>query len=121
MSKITTADCKKFLVAQVKANPNIIHDIFRDTTTAIAEALDVKKWKRESKFNPDPDKGSDYADDKYELWYPRMGPGRGSKRYTELVSVRRFWLDPDQFENAVMFNVLEDINGQLWLGEYVGD
>lgn len=121
MSKITTADCKKFLVEQVKANPYIIHDIFRDYINGFPEALDVKKWKRESKFNPDPAKGSDYADDNYELWYPRMGPGRGSKHHTELVSVRRFWLDPDEYDTMIMFNVLEDKNGQLWLGEYVGD
>lgn len=47
-NKITTADCKKFLVEIIHSNPEIINEIWGDKTTSMKEALDVKKWKRES-------------------------------------------------------------------------
>lgn len=119
MSKITTADCKKFLVAEVTKNPDIINDIFGDTATAIDEALVEKNWKRESKFAPTGN--GDYVQEQYDLWYPTYGPGRGSIDAADLVCVRRFILDPEKFDSSVMFNVLEDKKGQLHLGEYVGD
>lgn len=117
--KITTADCKKFLAEQVIKNPNIVREIFQDLNTAIAEASNPKKWQRESKFNPTGD--NDRVQDHYNLWCPEYGPSKGSVPATDLVSVRIFWLDPNQFDTAVMFMVLEDRNGQLHLGEYVGD
>lgn len=119
MSKITTADCKKFLVAKITDNKGIINDIFGDTVTAVNEALQEKKWKRESKFTPTGN--GDYVEDQYKLWCPTYGPSSGSIDANELTCIRRFVLDPDQFEDAVKFNVLEDNHGQLHLGEYVGD
>jgi hypothetical protein len=119
MSKVTTADCKKFLVAEITKNPNIIHDIYNDSVTAIDDALKEKNWKRESKFNPVGD--NDYADYSYSLWCPRMGPGRGQVKDTDLVAVRRFFLLPDKYEDAIGFNVLEDHQGNLHLGAYIGD
>lgn len=119
MTKITTADCKKFLVAEITKNPEIIHDIYGDKTTAIKEALDAKNWVRELKFNANGD--HEYADDTYELWCPTYGPSRGSVPATSLTTVRKFTLDPDQFDNAVAFMVLEDKQGNLMLGAYSGD
>lgn len=121
MSKITTADCKKFLVAEIAKNNNIIHDIFGDTVTAINEAQVEKNWKRESKFSPTGD--GDYAEDRYYFWRPTYGHSGnwGSIDAKDLTCVRRFILDPKTFDSAVMFNVLEDKNGKLHLGEYVGD
>ena len=119
MSKITTADCKKFLVAEVTKNPDIIHDVFGDRSTAIKEAQIEKKWCRETKF--DPCGTSDYAQDYYSIWAPRSGISRGAIANKDLAAVRIFCLDSDQFDSAVMFMVLEDKKGQLHLGEYVGD
>lgn len=119
MSKITTADCKRFLVGEITKNPNIIHDIFDDNVTAISEALVEKNWKRESKFAPTGN--GDYVQDQYDLWYPTYGPTRGSIDANDLSCIRRFILNPNRFDSAVMFNVLEDKNGKLHLGEYVGD
>lgn len=119
MKKVTTADCKQFLVDEISKNPQIINDIFKDTTTGIAAALTRSKWVRESKFKPDGD--HDYAQDEYELWAPMHGPIPASIPASKLRAVRRFCLDPDQFDSTVVFNVLEDLNGQLILGEYMGD
>ena len=134
-NKITTADCKKFLVEIIRSNPEIIHEIWGDTTTSMKEALDIKKWKREAKFNPNPEKGAEYAEDEYLVnkvhykeghFLPMLeslgyGSDEDSIIFEDLNCVRRFILDPEQLEGQVMFNVLEDKNGCLWLGDYVGD
>jgi hypothetical protein len=109
----TTADCKNYLVDQIRKNPAIIHNIFRDTTTAISEALNKTKWKRECKFSATGN--HDYADYTYGLY------AGGSLPAADFAWVRRFCLDPDQFDTAVIFNILEDHQGNLYLGEYVGD
>lgn len=106
MAKITTADCKKFLVAEITRNPGIIHDIYEDTTTAINEALVDKNWVREWKVKP--------AEDVYTY--------DGKKILaSKIQSLRRFVLDPGQFDTAVIFCVIEEKNGNLVLGEYSGD
>ena len=106
MPKITTADCKNFLVAEITKNPRIIHDIYEDTTTAINEALVAKNWIREYKVRPD--------DDVYTHDFKKIAASK-------IRAMRRFVLDPGNFDTAVCFIVLEDTNGNLILGEYVGD
>jgi hypothetical protein len=106
MAKITTADCKKFLVNEITKNPNIIHDIYGDTTTAINEALVTKNWIREYKCKPDDD--------------VETHDGRTIAAY-KVQAIRRFVLDPATFDTAVIFCVIEDKQGNLILGEYVGD
>jgi hypothetical protein len=118
-TKITTADCVNLLVTEIKKNPSIIHELFEDNTTAITEAVNPKKWKRETKFKP---MGThDYASDFYHLWSPLYGSTRGHIAQEQLASVRVFALDPEQFEDSIKFMVLEDLTGQLHMGEYVGD
>lgn len=114
MTKTTTADCKRFLVDTVKQKPIIINSIWRDQTTAMQEAVREKLWKREAKFRPT--STHDYALDEYRLW------DWGDIVPTEDINwVRIFCLDPDQFEDAVKFFVYEMKNGDLVLGDYIGD
>jgi hypothetical protein len=109
MAKITTADCKKFLVAEITRNPAIIHDIYQDKTTAINEALVAKNWVRISKCKADAEDGD-------------VGTYDGLQIDPSTVqAVRRFVLDPATFDSAVVFCVIEDKKGNLILGEYVGD
>ena len=116
MSKITTADCKRFLVAEITKNPQIvlsIYDGFNEPDTLLSSAMNVKKWVRREKFKPTGD--HDYVEDEYILWY------RGSVPADSLTVVRVFSLDSEEFDDAVRFLVLEDKTGQLLLGEYIGD
>lgn len=106
MIKITTADCKKFLVAEITRNPNIIHKIYEDKTTAINEALIAGNWVRVSKFKPE--------EDVYTHDYKTLP-------LSNVKAVRQFVLDPGNFDTAVQFYVIEDKTGNLILGEYVGD
>jgi hypothetical protein len=43
ITKITTADCKKMLIQEISKYPSIISEIFQDTFTAVAEAMNPKK------------------------------------------------------------------------------
>jgi hypothetical protein len=122
MTKITTADCKQFLVAKITKNPEIILDIyegFNEPDNLLPTALIEKKWVRREKFKPTSD--HDFANTEYDLWYPVRGPGRGSVPADSLATVRVFSLEPNEFDDAVRFMVLEDKTGQLLLGEYIGD
>jgi hypothetical protein len=122
MSKITTADCKQFLVSKITENPEIVLDIyggFNYPSNLLSSAMNVKKWVRREKFKPTGD--HDLANTEYDLWYPVQGPGRGIVTADRLASVRVFYLDPDHFDDAVGFMVLEDHEGKLILGEYIGD
>lgn len=113
--KVTTEQCRQFLVQEVTKNPKIIHDIWQDQSTAIQEAKTEKLWRREAKF-----KGSNtnhrYAPDEYRLWnWGRVIPTN------DVAWVRVFCLDPVQFEDSIKFLVIEDHDGNLMLGEYIGD
>jgi hypothetical protein len=122
MSKITTADCKRFLVSEIAKNPNIVLDIyggFNSPGNLLPTALVEKKWKRTEKFKATGD--HDMADYQYSLWFPVRGPSAGEIVAEDLATVRVFHLDPDQFDDSVGFMVLEDNAGQLLLGEYIGD
>ena len=63
-SKITTADCKSFIVDFVTKNPSVITSIFgsgpnglsaTEQAGLITEATILKNWKRETKFKVDPE------------------------------------------------------------------
>lgn len=122
MSKITTADCKRFLISEITRNPQIILDIyegFHETDNLLSTALVEKKWKRTEKFKPT---GEHYrVEDSYRLWSPLKGPQRDEVPAEALAAIRVFHLDPDQFDDSVGFMVLENKDGTLVLGEYIGD
>lgn len=122
----TTADCKQFLGAYFSQHPEFAASVFRTSdpeyATMLVIAKNPAKWRRQSKRKPE--WCGSY--DAYDFHRPRTR----SPSYEQpdlrvpaeaLVSVREFALDPEQFETAVMFTVLETRAGELLLGEFVGD
>lgn len=125
----TTDDCKKFLVDFFKATPNLIVQLYDIVEGQIAYsfALDAKNWKRSTKCKPLSD-ASYIHGDKTEVWkkgdeYPK-GPGyhTGIPLETSKIAVERhFVLKEDELGTGVIFMVLETHDGELYLGEYIGD
>jgi len=128
-SKITTADCKAFIVDFVKQNPSVILSIYGtgpnglstvEQSKLIAEATIPKNWKRESKFKVDPD-------DDFEIHSVNVPVRRC--QYDGTVTVdgsqftvgREFCLLPDKYEDGIKFAILEKPDSSLVFGPYVGD
>ena len=111
-SKRTTKDCKIFLANEIKKNPVIIHEIFADKTTAIDDAIKPDSWMRESKLKPTGN--HDYAQKRYSA-----RDLDHSIPASELAAVRVMSLR--DYEGAIRFSILEGLNGELYLGEYLGD
>jgi hypothetical protein len=126
----TTADCKKFLADFMTENNSIVLSIFGKipewvTEDIIDAATTAKKWKRFYKCKPG---GGNYEFDVYSIFsrdipIKRMGyDGLSNKKpATDFVSERGFMLDPDEYDTGVAFAVLEDKDGNLHLGDYIGD
>lgn len=128
VAKTTTEDCKKFLAEFFMGNPQIIRALFAD---ARSDELweyqryveDIKKWKRIYKCSPG---GGTYEHPSYGMftngtavsYHGEAGP-RVERPITDFVSERGFRCEP--FEDTVQFVVLEDKNGKLHLGDYIGD
>ena len=116
MTKITTADCKNFLVDCVTKDSNLVVGYTPAETVRVrASAMTAKNWKREAKI--DPNKDNDYADagDDWGLYYG------GTISGTKLKAVRKFYLDPDKYDTGYCYMVLETLDGELLLGEDWGD
>lgn len=117
MSKITTADCKRFLVAEITQHPEIVTSIyggFNSPETLLPTALQEHKWVRREKF-----KATGKHDRVHDEYFPLAleSPIPADR----LSTIRMFYLDPDMFDDSVGFMVLEDLQGNLILGEYIGD
>lgn len=117
MNKLSTADCRRFIVAFVSANPDVILSNWSDPDelAEIRRCLTSEsKWKRMAKWRASGD--HDFAEPEYTT-YDR------SRRISaeQLTWVREFYLNPSQFETAIGFRVLEAVNGDLILGEDIGD
>jgi hypothetical protein len=121
---ITTADCKKFLVAEITKRPEIVLSIYRDFDTPeniLPAALQEKKWLRKEMFNPT---GTYYrVQDEYPEWFPWNQQFINTKMISasNLAKIRVFFLDPNTFDDSIGIAVYEDKQGNLILGEYVGD
>jgi hypothetical protein len=125
----TTSDCKKFLVDFFKQTPNLIIQLYdiEEGQMAYSFALDVKNWKRATKCKPLSD-ASYIHGPTTEIWekgkdYPK-GPGyhAGIPLETSKIAVERhFVLKEDELGTGVIFMVLETHDGELYLGEYIGD
>jgi hypothetical protein len=121
-----TKDCKQFLANFVKNNPSIVVSIYGNfvMNDLIQDATDPSKWKRVYKCKPG---GGRYEFDEYSMFdqnvhISRMGYERLAKKPADnFVSERGFYLDPDIYDTGVAFVVLEDKDGNLYLGDYIGD
>ena len=122
MSKITTADCKRFLVREITQRPEIVTNIyggFDSPATLLPTALQERKWVRREKFKATGD--HDRVHDEYCPWHWNQSTSVKQIPAANLNTIRLFYLDPDTFDDSVGFMVLEDLQGNLILGEYVGD
>ena len=115
MTKITTADCKKFLVNFFKNNPAPIIDIYGNDY-ALEDSQIEKLWVRDSKCKPG---GGNHEMSEY---YVCDSSNKYSYRpATDFTVERIFRLNLDKYDTAVIFIVLEDVEGTLYLGDEVGD
>lgn len=117
MSKTSTADCRRFIVAFVSANTDQILSNWSDPeeVAEIQKFLTTEsKWKRMAKWRATGD--HEFAEPEYPVF------DRSRRISAEQLSwVREFYLNPTEFETAIGFRVLEAVNGELILGEDIGD
>lgn len=123
---ITTADCTAFLADFIAANPSIVTSIYAPETISCltADATNPKRWKRTHKCKPG---GGDYCFDHYEIFdrsvpVSRIGyDGTRTVPAKNFVVERGFVLHSAIYDTGVAFVVLEDADGNLHLGDYIGD
>lgn len=127
---ITTATCKAFLAHFVRDNPSVLFSIYgtdmsaHAKTTLLAHGTTPNRWKRIHKCSPG---GGLYQFDSYGIFttshvITRMGFDRLPEvPIANFVAERGFSLDPDIYDTGVAFVVLEDRDGNLHLGDYIGD
>lgn len=128
---VTTQDCKNFIADMIQANPSIVLSIYgyKDPTASNAasllkDATNPKKWKRLYKCKPG---GGNYEFEKYSLFskttpIARMGYDAQPKEDASgFITERGFSLNDDVYDTGVCFVVLERPNGELVLGDYIGD
>ena len=129
MEKITTQQCKRFLVDFFKETPDLIKKIYENEEgiEIFSDALIEKNWKRVSKCKPGSE-NSYVEKEGYSFFEKSIGYPRGPDYYIpsyikrEDVSVERvFTLLEDKYENSIMFIVVETKLGELFLGQFVGD
>lgn len=109
MSKITTADCKRFLVNEITKNPDIVNRI-DEYPESILEVLSESSLIRTVKFKASGK--HEYATANYRSW---EGNNMSAQ---DLSTVRVFQFNSEEFDNKVGFMILEDLHGNLILGDY---
>lgn len=126
MTKITTADCKAFIVDFVTKNPSVILSIYGSDLSAadkidlINDATNAANWKRESKRKVN-------KNDTYEVYNINVPVRRCQYDGTTTVSgsnfvvEREFCLCPNKYENGIQFTILEKLDRSLVFGPYSGD
>lgn len=112
----TTADCRDFIVKFVSDFPEVILSKWSEESdkNEIRKVLTKPaKWKRHAKWKAT---GANvFAESEYSAFHGKRIPAE------KLSWVREFYLNPADFENAIGFQVLEDVDGNLILGEFIGD
>lgn len=130
MLKITTNDCKKFLVSFFTNSPYMVGKIYDGVQeeSVKKDAINIEKWKRESKMSSQDENSIFNVFGEYRIYKPGLRFERGphyapSEPFPvqDVVCERVFILDPDTYEDGVKFVVIEDKNGNLHLGPYIGD
>ena len=128
----TTADCKKFLVEFFTRYPALIVNIYGEEALSkdnlkslLQDARNHNKWKREFKSN-----AATYFHE-HTSFVTKTSAGltvqifpEGKSRpmpLADIATVRTLVLDPNEYDSAVCFLVLEAKDGTLHLGEYAGD
>jgi hypothetical protein len=128
MSKITTADCKDFIVDFVTKNPSVITSIYGPTLptverdSLINEAKIAKNWKRETKFKVDPNDDEDFEIHNINVPVRRCQyDGTTTVDARQFTIGREFCLCPNKYEDGIKFIILEKLDESLVFGPYSGD
>lgn len=142
MSKITTDDCKNFLVEYCKRNPSVVSSVFYTVgkhlspdeeigkKELISWSIDSRLWTRRSKYKIGGKNDNLFTTAnvnttvvyKPDVQVKRMGyDGTTEVSKSSFVWVREFFLNTAELEGQCGFAVLEDTDGNLHLGEYIGD
>lgn len=120
-SKISTADCKKFLADYFSKNQVPLMrrwgEVVPDVWTAAASAKD---WSRTHKCKAGGANVVHEGFEKYEV-HDAAGNVKYDRPATDFVIERGFTCRPDLFDSEVCFLVLEDAQGNLFLGTDMSD
>ncbi|WP_410951119.1 hypothetical protein [Pseudomonas sp. S1(2024)] len=121
-SKVSTADCKAFVVDFQRNNPGLERGRFgmpADAPEAPYAGLDnVKNWKRVSKTRPvDGELYHRYGDTATP--FRTNGEARIPVAHADIAWVRTFDFDPA--DGQIAYFVFELKDGTLVMGDYIGD
>jgi phosphomannomutase len=119
-TKVTTDDCRNFIVEFQKRNPAIEQTRFGEEIDdeAVDNLTKPSAWKRQYKIRPD-------GDENYFRCYidggkiNRYAEPQAKIPITDVAWVRRF--DCDGFNGQVAYEIYEMKDGSLVYGDYVGD
>lgn len=128
----TVDECKKFLIDFFKSTPGLITGIYNPENgkEVLNDALVENNWRHEAQYSPENSESyiNQYDQDNYEVWQKGYNYYRGPSYYqgnpllpSRIAHEHTFWLFPEKYDSGVMFLVLEDKQGQLYLGNYIGD
>jgi hypothetical protein len=117
--RVSTDDCRKFIVAFETANPQLEAARFTDEWDSDQRAalLIFSNWKREHKIRPPKDETYSVYVEGQEI--NRYAEAAAKIASSEIAWERKFNCCP--FEGQVAYLVLEKHDGTLLLGNYVGD
>jgi hypothetical protein len=134
-SKVSTDQCKKFIVEFVTQNPSLIKNIYgepeypedqEEMDQLMQAALKPGNWSRTSRYLITSDSNNCPTNYDYNLKrdvsvdaYSVDRDGTYEIPIERITWVREFDLKPS--EGAVAFAVLEDVDGHLHMGPYMGD
>lgn len=128
MRKLTTADCKKFIVQFQKDNPNLERSRYglgpQDDVSKnpdyqfLLDVLNEKKWKRIFKTTKDLDEHSNYIYINGQS-FNRYAEPAGEVDYDDIQCIRGF--DLESADGQIAYLILEMKDGTLRFGDYIGD
>ena len=112
----TSTDCKQFLASLIANNPELLP--MKDPVI-LGEASTPKYWKRMYKCKPNhPTIG--FGSTVYYVYDTNLRK-YVPKPYTDFIAEREFVLDEPKYEDSFRFQVMEALDGTLYLGEFTGD
>lgn len=118
---------QKFLVDFFIKSPCLITKLFKSSDSALnQDMVNEINWKLESNGTPGDDNsylnGSVYYYSPDKIYTEdAQNVSLEEKSLDEFVAEYKYTLMPDKYEDSISFLVLEDKNGEIFLGEFVGD
>ena len=141
MDKVTTEDCRAFLADFHKKNPQIIgavfgsdlvqwkentgHDIEPEEKLLFLKLYEPKSWKRTYKKSVQSDEISSRNRNGTFSYYQdgekvnSYGESSSTMSADKVANVRGFQFS--EFDGQVAYELIETVDGKLFLGNYIGD